>query len=77
MAESTVPEPTGRSSVPELSLTDETKHADLESQKLQPGSSSDSEGEVGRQIQMEAENSIKYRTCSWQKVRGRKAITGK
>ncbi|RAH87499.1 hypothetical protein BO86DRAFT_4470 [Aspergillus japonicus CBS 114.51] len=68
MAESTVPDPTGRSSVPEHSLTDETKHADLESQKLQPGSSSDSEGEVGRQIQLEAENSIKYRTCSWQKT---------
>jgi hypothetical protein len=24
---------------------------------------------VGRQIEMESENSIKYRTCSWQKVR--------
>lgn len=23
---------------------------------------------VGRQIELEAENSIKYRTCSWQKV---------
>ena len=23
---------------------------------------------VGRQIEMESENSIKYRTCSWQKV---------
>jgi hypothetical protein len=24
---------------------------------------------VGRQIDMESENTIKYRTCSWQKVR--------
>lgn len=33
------------------------------------GVQSDSEGEtVGRQIEMEAENTIKYRTCSWQKV---------
>lgn len=23
---------------------------------------------IGRQIEMEAENGIKYRTCSWQKV---------
>lgn len=30
-------------------------------------SSSTSES-VGRQIEMESENSIKYRTCSWQKV---------
>lgn len=31
-------------------------------------SSSTSES-VGRQIEMESENTIKYRTCSWQKVR--------
>ncbi|PYH44442.1 putative neutral amino acid permease [Aspergillus saccharolyticus JOP 1030-1] len=69
MAESTVPRPTGRSSVPDHNtLTDEMKHSDLENQKYQPGSSSDSEGEVDRQIQLEAENSIKYRTCSWQKT---------
>lgn len=24
---------------------------------------------IGRQIEMESENTIKYRTCSWQKVR--------
>jgi hypothetical protein len=34
--------------------------------------SSDTESEnsvsVGKQLQMEAENAIKYRTCSWQKV---------
>lgn len=30
-------------------------------------SSSTSES-VGRQIEMESENTIKYRTCSWQKV---------
>jgi hypothetical protein len=23
---------------------------------------------IGRQIEMESENTIKYRTCSWQKV---------
>lgn len=33
---------------------------------------SDSDGEgVGKQIQLEDGNSIKYRTCSWQKVRCR------
>lgn len=33
------------------------------------GNLSDSEGEgVGRQIELEAGNSIKYRTCSWQKT---------
>ena len=32
------------------------------------GVNSDSEGEIGRQIELEAENTIKYRTCSWQKV---------
>lgn len=32
-----------------------------------PDSSSVSES-VGHQIEMESENTIKYRTCSWQKV---------
>jgi hypothetical protein len=31
---------------------------------------SDSTESIGRQIEMESENTIKYRTCSWQKVRG-------
>ena len=59
-----------RSSVSEnLRNADKLKQMDLEGQKQQVGSGSDSEGEIGRQIEMESENSIKYRTCSWQKVR--------
>ena len=36
-----------------------------------PGVVGDSESEmsVGKQMELEATNSIKYRTCSWQKVR--------
>jgi hypothetical protein len=46
---------------------DKLKQLDLEGQGH--GVQSDSEnGDVGRQIELEAENSIKYRTCSWQKV---------
>jgi hypothetical protein len=30
--------------------------------------SSDNSISVGKQMEMEAENAIKYRTCSWQKV---------
>lgn len=42
---------------------------DPESQIPQGTLTSDSEsGDVGRQIELEAGNSIKYRTCSWQKV---------
>lgn len=42
---------------------------DPESQIPQGAINSDSEsGDVGRQIELEAGNSIKYRTCSWQKV---------
>lgn len=44
------------------------KDVDLENQAhpiIQ--SDSDSDG-IGRQIELEAGNSIKYRTCSWQKV---------
>lgn len=45
-----------------------TKEADLEG-LTDTDVRSDSETDaVGRQIQLEAENSIKYRTCSWQKV---------
>ncbi|KAE8376295.1 transmembrane amino acid transporter protein-domain-containing protein [Aspergillus bertholletiae] len=44
------------------------KVKDLENQR-QPGVQSDSDtDDVGRQIEMEAGNSIKYRTCSWQKT---------
>lgn len=42
-----------------------TDPADLENRG---GATSDSEGEIGRQIELESENTIKYRTCSWQKV---------
>ncbi|KAL4872809.1 hypothetical protein BDV12DRAFT_161565 [Aspergillus spectabilis] len=50
---------------------DRLKEKDLEQQIHAPGAGalSDSEsGEVGRQIELEADNSIKYRTCSWQKT---------
>ncbi|KAL2819004.1 transmembrane amino acid transporter protein-domain-containing protein [Aspergillus cavernicola] len=48
---------------------DRIKDKDLERQRQQPGGESDSDsGEIGRQIELEAENSIKYRTCSWQKT---------
>ncbi|KAB8238903.1 hypothetical protein ETB97_003916 [Aspergillus alliaceus] len=44
------------------------KVKDLENQR-QPGVQSDSDtDDIGRQIEMEAGNSIKYRTCSWQKT---------
>lgn len=43
------------------------KH-DLENQ-VDPVFHSDTDTEtIGRQIELEAGNSIKYRTCSWQKV---------
>lgn len=42
-----------------------TDPADVENRA---GATSDSEGEIGRQIELESENTIKYRTCSWQKV---------
>jgi hypothetical protein len=35
---------------------------------LLPQDSSDASFDVGKQIELEAENSIKYRTCSWKKV---------
>ncbi|KAI9928837.1 hypothetical protein MW887_002058 [Aspergillus wentii] len=49
------------------------KNADLESQQHDQthriAVDSDAETEsIGRQIEMESENSIKYRTCSWQKT---------
>lgn len=44
------------------------KDVDLEHQ-AHPVAQSDSDLEVvGKQIELEAGNSIKYRTCSWQKV---------
>jgi amino acid permease len=42
------------------------KDKDLEGQRQ--GLSDSDSGEIGRQIELEAENSIKYRTCSWQKT---------
>lgn len=36
---------------------------------IRSGSESIDKASVGRQIELEAENAIKYRTCSWQKVR--------
>ena len=51
------------------SSADKLKDKDLERSPQVAGGLSDSDsGEIGRQIELEAENSIKYRTCSWQKV---------
>ncbi|KAL4755074.1 hypothetical protein BDW72DRAFT_165017 [Aspergillus terricola var. indicus] len=51
------------------SSADKLKDKDLERSTQVAGGLSDSEsGEIGRQIELEAENSIKYRTCSWQKT---------
>ncbi|KAL2872023.1 putative neutral amino acid permease [Aspergillus lucknowensis] len=44
------------------------KGKDLEAQQVAGAMSDSDSGEVGRQIELEAENSIKYRTCSWQKT---------
>lgn len=40
-----------------------------------PGSDTDSEDAIGRLVELEAENAIKYRTCSWQKVIGTPSIS--
>lgn len=48
------------------------KEVDLEDQgvhRVTGLDDSSSEESVGRQIAMESDNSIKYRSCSWQKVR--------
>ncbi|KAL4780465.1 transmembrane amino acid transporter protein-domain-containing protein [Aspergillus varians] len=51
------------------SSAERMKEKDLERQPQVLGDLSDSDtGEIGRQIELEAENSIKYRTCSWQKT---------
>ncbi|KAI9371394.1 transmembrane amino acid transporter protein-domain-containing protein [Aspergillus egyptiacus] len=51
------------------SPADSLKDKDVERQSGPPSGLSDSDsGEVCRQIELEAENSIKYRTCSWQKT---------
>ena len=43
--------------------------ADGEKRDPEKGLDSDSEGSIiGKQMAMEAENAIKYRTCSWQKA---------
>jgi hypothetical protein len=39
------------------------------------GDDTDSSISVGAQIEMEKENAIKYRTCSWQKVRPYPAVS--
>ena len=59
------PEPELNRSLGSDNSAERMKDKDLENQ--QQGSDSES-GEIGRQIELEAENSIKYRTCSWQKV---------
>ncbi|KAL4948082.1 transmembrane amino acid transporter protein-domain-containing protein [Aspergillus filifer] len=59
------PEPELNRSLGSDNSAERMKDKDLENQ--QQGSDSES-GEIGRQIELEAENSIKYRTCSWQKT---------
>lgn len=40
------------------------------------GLEGDDRASVGKQLELEAENAIKYRTCSWQKVRRRQIVRG-
>lgn len=47
---------------------DKLKYNEQSDVENRAGATSDSEGEIGRQIELESENTIKYRTCSWQKV---------
>lgn len=47
---------------------DKLKYTEQSDVENRAGGISDSEGEIGRQIELESENTIKYRTCSWQKV---------
>lgn len=53
-----------------LDFDPKVKDLDIEGQNRRvPAVDSSSTSEsVGRQIEMESENTIKYRTCSWQKV---------
>ncbi|KAL4809576.1 transmembrane amino acid transporter protein-domain-containing protein [Aspergillus unguis] len=62
-----------RSREPEsdTSVTDSRiKDKDVDDLEQQPnlGLSDSESGEIGRQIELESDNSIKYRTCSWQKT---------
>ncbi|KAL4939974.1 hypothetical protein BDV06DRAFT_27796 [Aspergillus oleicola] len=59
------PEPEFDHSLASDTSAERMKDKDLENQ---PQASDSESGEVGRQIELEAENSIKYRTCSWQKT---------
>lgn len=36
---------------------------------VRTGSVAESRVSIGKQLELEADNAIKYRTCSWQKVR--------
>lgn len=36
---------------------------------VRSGSVAESRVSIGKQLELEADNAIKYRTCSWQKVR--------
>lgn len=51
-----------------LDFDPKLKDLDIESQARPAVDSSSTSESVGRQIEMESENTIKYRTCSWQKV---------
>lgn len=47
---------------------DKLKKLDVESQSQKAAQSDSESNDIGRQIELEAGNSIKYRTCSWEKV---------
>lgn len=60
-----------------LDFDPKLKDLDIEGQarRVPAVDSSSTSESVGRQIEMESENTIKYRTCSWQKVgRAERAI---
>lgn len=71
MAEYNATQAAGRRSFTSDQLDPANDKVKLDLETQQPsGMDSGSEGDdVGRQIELEAGNSIKYRTCSWQKVR--------
>jgi hypothetical protein len=45
-----------------------SSHRNTRRALLHAGPRADDRASVGKQLELEAENAIKYRTCSWQKV---------
>ena len=54
---------------PEDVYDPENQNADGRRRLSRVGDDNSSTLSVGKQIELEADNAIKYRTCSWQKVR--------